>query len=276
MCARGWNQPSVKSSKKCRRGTSAASIFKWLSLCAVVVLLAVAGYYFFAGGKGSEKKSSEPSDVKPAKKQGGAVATSDRDKGAAEVSAKTNKVSADPVRKVETQDVSEAVVSNEVGGAQQEDASTEDKRLFKNAMDQLLAMVAPKNVGDSVPPLPIVDGMEFSEEDEKKILERLTADDDDSDAVLDRKEIVQAMRDEYQELKKHGWTFIDYLKALEAKANLDTEVLEESHMLHDTVFDDPAISDEKYFETLEKINKILADRGIEQIKPPTDENEEEK
>ena len=275
MCARGWNQPSVKNSKKCRKGTSAASIFKWLSSCAAVALLLAAGYYFLIEEKESEKKESEPSEVKPAKKQGGAVATSVRDKGVAEVSPKTNKVAADPVLKVETQDASEAVVSNEVGGAQQDDAGTKDNRLFKNAMDQLLAMVAPKNVGDSVPPLPIVDGMEFSEEDEKKILERLTADENDSDAVLDRKEIVQAMRDEYHELKKRGWTFIDYVKALEAKAKLDTEVLEESHKIHDTVFDDPEVSDEKYLETLEKINKILEGRGIEPIKPPAGEDAEE-
>ena len=274
---KGWNRPSNENPATRRQAASAGSVFKWLSSCAAVALLLVAGYYFFI----DDKESSGPSEVKPAK-QGEVAATRGRDKGKnlTEKLPNTNEGSAASVRKVVERDVPMAFVTNAASDVQtedvSEDASAKDKRLFKNAMDQLLAMVAPKNVGDSVPPLPIVDGMEFSEEDEKKILERLTADENDSDAVLDRKEIVQAMRDEYHELKKRGWTFIDYLKALEAKTKLDTEVLEESHKLHDTVFDDPAISDEKYFETLEKINKILADRGIEQIKPPTDENEEEK
>ena len=272
MCARGWNRPSAESSSKSRQG-AALSIFKWLSSCAAVALLLVAGYYFF-----TEKEESRPFEGKPAR-QGVAVATHGHAKGSgtlAEVSPKTNKVAAASARMAEAQDVPVAVVSNTASCEQPEDAHKKDKRLFKNAMDQLLAMVAPRNVGDAVPPLPIADGMEFSEEDENKILERLTADDDDSDEVLDRKEIVQGMRDEYQELKKRGWTFIDYLKALEAKAKLDTDILEESHKIHDTVFDDPEISDEKYFETLAKINKVLSDRGIKPIKPPTDEKAEEK
>lgn len=233
----------------------------------------VAGYYFFV-----EREGGIPSDGKPAKQGETAKSPRKHANGSADATVlpKTNNVAVGSVRTADAQDVPLAVVSNSVVVAQQEDAIEKEKRLFKNAMDQLLAMVAPKNVGDSVPPLPITDDMEFSEEDEKKILERLTADEDDSDKVLDRKEIVQAMRDEYQELKKRGWTFIDYVKALEAKANLDTEVLEESHMLHDTVFDDPEISDEQYLETLEKINKILAERGIEPIRPPTGENAEEK
>ena len=147
--------------------------------------------------------------------------------------------------------------------------------VFRNAMDQLLSMVMPDHPGDSVPPLPITDDMKFTEVQEKAMLERLTANDDDSDQVLERKEIVQAMRDEYLDLKKRGWTFIDYLKALQAKADLDSEVLSESWKLHDTVFNDPEISDAKYQETLEKINKVLGDRGIAPIKPPSLEDDDE-
>jgi len=150
-----------------------------------------------------------------------------------------------------------------------------DTRTFKNPMDQLLSMVAPRNAGDAIPPVPIVDGMEFSEEEERKILEQLTADDRDSDAVLDRKEFVQALRNEYFELKKRGWTFVEYIRALEAKANLDNEVLEESQRIHETIFNDSSISDEVYAKTLETINKMLADRGIKPIKPPPIENDGE-
>lgn len=148
-----------------------------------------------------------------------------------------------------------------------------DTRLFKNQMDQLMAMVMPKRAGEAVPPVPIDDDMKFSEEDEKKILERLTADENDTDEQLERKEIVQAMRDEYFDLKKRGWTFVDYIKALQAKADLDNEVLLESLKIHETVFNDRSISDEEYKNTLEKINKVLSDRGIAPIDPSKDEEE---
>lgn len=147
----------------------------------------------------------------------------------------------------------------------------EDTRTFKNPMDQLLSMVVPRNAGDAIPPVPITDDMEFSEDDERKILERMTADDQDSEAVLERKELVQSLRDEYFELKKRGWTFVEYIRALEAKANLDSDVLEESQRIHETIFNDSSISDEVYAKTLETINKMLADRGIKPIHPPQDE-----
>lgn len=149
----------------------------------------------------------------------------------------------------------------------------ERKVAFTNPMDQLLSMVAPKEPGDSVPPVPIGDDEEFTPEQEKQMFERLVALDDDSDAVLERKELVQAMRNEYVELKRtRGWRFVNYIKALEAKANLDSDVLAESWKIHETVFNDPDISDEKYEETLRKINKVLEGRGIRPITPPEEDS----
>ena len=144
------------------------------------------------------------------------------------------------------------------------------KRLFTNPMDQLLSMVAPREIGDSVPPVPINDDVQFTPEQEKQMFEQMVAEDDDSDEAIRRKEIVQAMRDEYADLKKNrGWKFVDYIKALEAKAQLDNEILVESSKIHETVFNDPNISDEKYLEALEKINKVLGARGIKPIMPPS-------
>lgn len=149
------------------------------------------------------------------------------------------------------------------------------KRVFTNPMDQLLSMVMPKEVGDSVPPLPISDDLEFTPEQEKQMFEQLTAEENDSEEVLDRKELVQSLRDEYAELKeKRGWKFIDYIKALQAKVNLDAEIATESWSIHETVFNDPNVTDEKYLETLEKINQVLSGRGIKPIEIPTDEEEQ--
>ncbi len=150
--------------------------------------------------------------------------------------------------------------------------NTKPTRRFANPMDQLLAMVAPREVGDPVPPVPVNEGVEFTPEQESQMFEQLSVEDGDTEEAIAHKEIVQAMRDEYAELKKkRGWTFVDYIKALEAKFQLDNEVLVESAKIHDTAFNDPDISDEKYLEILEKVNKVLGERGIKPITPPTEE-----
>lgn len=171
-------------------------------------------------------------------------------------------------------EVDEIAATNIVSSS--EESGKEDRRLFKNPMDQLLSMVLPKKPGASVPPLPNIDSITFTPEEEDQLLERLAASDDDSDERLERKEFVQALRDEYHELKKsHGWSFVDYVKALEAKVNLDAEVLSESIKINETVFNDASISDEEYSKTLTKINAILTSRGIEPIGSPGEETPDE-
>ena len=273
----GWNGSDLRGKTPVQPKVSAKKPSPWRVLVAgaIVVFLAVGGVYFLLSKPATKVSGGEldgnrmikeqcPAKVKKPSTPTNSVASKVKPRTPAKAGEQYAEVAAEPT---------EASVTNAEASA--EDKKPKDDRLFKNAMDQLLAMVTPKNVGDGVPPLPIVDDMKFSEEDEKKILERLTADENDSDEVLERKELVQAMRDEYQELKKKGWTFVDYIKALEAKAKLDTEVLEESHKIHETVFNDPDISDAKYLETPEKINKVLSDRGIKPIKPPSEEPEED-
>lgn len=153
----------------------------------------------------------------------------------------------------------------------QEEASTNkppvQKQLFPNMMDQLLAMAMPKNPGEPMPPLPIADGQKFPPELEEKMLQRLAVADDDTEHTLDAKERVQAMRDEYFELKKRGWTFVDYLKAYQAKVALDAEVKHESLKLNTEAFLSSDISDEEYKKYLDKINTVLSERGIPPIHP---------
>lgn len=247
------------------------ALIRWGVAGVFVILLVVMGFYFSdsfdmtESSMNGKDKAFEMSNVKPTLQEEKKVfSTRKKDTGCAQVGDMSRQERETTVTDNE-QDVTNTVL--------EVTEKENDTRLFKNSMDQLLAMVAPQNVGDSVPPLPIVDNMEFSPEDERKILERLTADDKDSDAILERKELVQSMRDEYQELKKRGWSFIDYVKALEAKAKLDTEIKEESLKIHETVFNDSEISDEEYLKTLEKINKVLKERGIAPINLP--ENDEE-
>ena len=262
-----WNGSDNKSDLSVNSKAMACKPSPWRGVLAgiVVVVLALAAALFLVarnqegvGGQQPGKKGGlapvAPSSAKP-KPVAAPPAVKKSKPGAATQGAGGSHA---PVMAVD--EVDESAATNIVS------SSKEDRRLFKNPMDQLLSMVLPKKPGATIPPLPNIDSITFTPEEEDQLLERLAASDDDSDEKLERKEFVQALRDEYHELKKsHGWRFVDYVKALEAKVNLDAEVLSESIKINETVFNDASISDEEYSKTLVKINEILAARGIEPI-----------
>ena len=259
----GWNRPKDGGNGKSRkRGSSVAP-----SVCAicvgVLVLLFVAVWYVVRNDPARTSRDLQHHD-KTIKE----TAPKSTKRGASVVKlASTSPNAQQPIQTAESASA-EPVVEQAQTDTNTTDKTTKQKRkvVFTNPMDQLLAMVAPKEAGDAVPPVPISDDMEFTPEQEKQMFERLVAQDDDSEEVLERKELVQALRNEYVELKKErGWKFVDYIKALEAKAKLDNELLTESWKIHETVFNDPHISDEKYYETLKTINRVLGDRGIKPI-----------
>lgn len=260
-----------------KKGAKSGGAVRGIIAGLIVVVGALAAFYFLVPSnsgeepkqnvKKQERKTNSRVTSKPAKDSGAAVK-----KGKIDAARQGADVAHAPVMAVD--EVDESAATNIVS------SSKEDRRLFKNPMDQLLSMVLPKKPGATIPPLPNIDSITFTPEEEDQLLERLAASDDDSDEKLERKEFVQALRDEYHELKKsHGWRFVDYVKALEAKVNLDAEVLSESIKINETVFNDASISDEEYSKTLEKINAILAARGIEPIgnpgEEPSDESDEQ-
>ena len=238
----------------------------------VVVLLALAAAFFLVSrneegvgeqqsGKKGKISSTTPASAGPAS---AAVCPAVK-KGKTDTASQGADVARAPVDEADESAATNSVSSSDKTGK-------EDRRLFKNPMDQLLSMVLPKKPGASVPPLPDIGSITFTPEEEDHLLERLAANDDDTDEKLERKELVQALRDEYHELKKtHGWSFVDYVKALEAKVNLDAEVLSESIKINETVFNDASISDDEYSKTLIKLNAILTARGIDPIGKPGDE-----
>lgn len=263
MSNSGWNRSSTTRPPAKKKPSAARGIAAGL----VVVVLALAGAWYFLGGDTTptatkDKKSNRIKEVKPVKVEREA---------SREKSVEVAKVES---AKTETMDKAQTAAAAATNASEVTEASKKpkDNRLFKNPMDQLLLMVMPKQPGGTVPPLPDISSITFTPEEEDRLLERLAESEDDTDETLDRKELVQSLRDEYHELKKERkWSFVDYVKALEAKVNLDAEVLGESLKLHDTVFNDKSITDAEYAATLEKINKVLADRGI----PPIGQQDEE-
>ena len=271
-----WNGSDNRNGSNATDKARPAKPSPWRGVLAgvVVVVLALAAAFFLVSrneeGVGEQqpgKKGKIPSATPVSANPVSAVRpTAKKGKSAAA------KQGADGARTPDmaTDDADESAATNSVSSS--EKSGKEDRRLFKNPMDQLLSMVLPRKPGASVPPLPDIGSITFTPEEEDHLLERLAANDDDSDEKLERKELVQALRDEYHELKKsRGWSFVDYVKALEAKVNLDAEVLSESIKINETVFNDSSISDEEYTKTLIKLNAILTARGIDPIAKPGEE-----
>ena len=268
----GWNRPRRPAGGSSGGiGRRAPSPLRGIWIGAVVVLLAVLGGWLAIrherGPSAEDRKTvgKTPGKSASSRKNGGLPGSVPASAALSVPGKAANRASVDSGQEAGPGQDAEAG-TNDVAGAEKR------KVLFANPMDQLMSMVMPRAPGDSVPPVPINDDMEFTPEQERQMFERLVALDDDSDEALERKELVQAMRNEYVELKKErGWRFVDYIKALEAKAKLDSDILTESWKIHETVFNDPDISDEKYLETLQKINKVLGERGIKPIKPPEED-----
>lgn len=273
----GWNGSDNKSDSSVTNTAMPCKPSPWRGALAgvVVVVLVLAAAYFLVmrneegvGGQQPGKKggiaSVTPAPAKPVPAADLPAVKKSKPGAAKQGGDGTH----EPVKAVD--EVDESAATNSVSSS--EKSGKEDKRLFKNPMDQLLSMVLPKKPGASIPPLPNIDSITFTPEEEDQLLERLAANDDDSEERLERKEFVQALRDEYHELKKsHNWSFVDYVKALEAKVNLDAEVLSESIKINETVFNDASISDEEYSKTLIKLNAVLTARGIEPIGKPGEE-----
>ena len=267
----GWNKPTAVAPATPGR-KARPSYLRGVLAGGIVVALAGAAVWFFLHSSITEQRpSNDPNDeegkgiAKPLQIKPGGL----KGKAAGSTSGQATPAEDDKPREARpgTPEDDAAAETNNIAEI------AKPKRRFTNPMDQLLAMVAPREVGDPVPPVPINAGIEFTPEQESQMFELLAVEDDDSEEAIAKKELVQAMRDEYADLKKkRGWKFVDYIKALEAKAQLDSEVLTESAKIHDTVFNDPDISDEKYLETLEKINKVLGERGIKPITPPSSDD----
>lgn len=270
--SRGWNRPAGQTLAPTQR-RHAGRVVGILLLLGMALAGLVVWFACSPGPTGGQKVDQSELSSRP-KRANGAAKSNDPNIPPAkrhelpegrQVAGAEQSQAADDTRP-------EQVTSNETAQADK----PKDRRAFKNMMDQLLSMLTPPAPGVGVPPLPISDDMKFSEEQERKMLEQLVAEDEDSDETLQRKGLVQAMRDEYFALKKdHGWTFVQYLRALQAKVSLDAEVMHESLKINETVFSDPNVTDAEYKETLGKINKVLSDRGMPPLLPTLSGHEED-
>lgn len=183
---------------------------------------------------------------------------------------------------VSNDDGVEAVSSNAIDVSSLDDrVKSQRNRPLKSHMEQLISMAVPSTPGGMVPPLPIMSGEAANEEENVKaeiadiqrgFANELKADDSDSDAMLERKEVVSIGKDEFKQLMKEGYTLRQYVEALRERYNDDAEFLNEAKKIMDETLDDATVSDEDCQAMKAKIDKLLSERGMQPLDSSYDLN----
>lgn len=146
-------------------------------------------------------------------------------------------------------------------------AEAKRRMKFKTAEEQLLSMVTPDEPGGEVPPVPITGEEEDTAATEKGVANVLKPEKDDDEHMLQRKMDIVEMKLEYAELKKQGWTFAQYVKALAAKRNEDAADMGEARRVLDELYRDSTVSDTEYAAAKKQINDSLAEKGLPMVEP---------
>ena len=145
-------------------------------------------------------------------------------------------------------------------------APKKKKVAFKNGVEQLIALATPSTPGASVPPLPHITDEGLAQDLERAMQNVIKADEDDSEATLEKKLVVAEAKEEFRELReKEGFTITEYLNALRDQANQDADFLAEAHKMSNELYHDQTVSDEDYIKYRNQINEKLRERALPEI-----------
>ena len=278
MKSRGINPLAVREGTV--EGTSSGSPGGRLrSLMAALIAVALVVLTFVGARWLSSKSGSSISDepvpekvrnakAMPSQKLPGEKTTLPSDKPGPkrqEVARVLPKVPADEVPSVKVPVADSAEMSTNAPPAlTPEEMLAEAKRRmkFKTAEEQLLSMVTPDEPGGEVPPVPITGEEEDTAATAKGVANVLRPEKDDDEHMLQRKIDISEMKLEYGELKKQGWTFAQYVKALAAKRNEEAADMGEARRVMEELYRDSTISDAEYAAAKKQINESLREKGL--------------
>ena len=146
---------------------------------------------------------------------------------------------------------------------------------FKTSTENYIAMAIPAGPGVGVPPIPIPEDVDFSEDMKKAFSTPIVAEDGDTEETIKRKIAVLDHKEELQELaSKEGWTLPEYVNAIRDKYLAANDYLAECHEILENAYADPDISDDSYIAMRDKINEALKNRGLPEIMSASEEAEQ--
>ncbi len=272
----GWNgskktgSPPVKPMPPARRPSAAGWLFAG---AACVVVVAVLCFVLFSSPDDTPEnvpKKGTVSAAKPSKKQSAGVAQGAE---AAGKGAYAPKNAASVERKPPLKQTRESIAPP----APLADVAEKLKppsMPFKTSTENYIAMAIPSEPGVGVPPIPIPEDVDFSEDMKKAFSTPIVAEEGDTEESINRKIAVLDHKEELQELaSKEGWTLPEYVNAIRDKYIEANEYLAECHEILEKAYADPDISDDSYVAMRDKINEALKNRGLPEIMSASEEAE---
>ena len=236
-----------------------------LAGCLLAALLAAVGYFFLAGGGAAGKgpkadPAAQAATASPRKPRPPAQAADPAD-------GKALKVPEPSGRRIERREaIPEPPPLEELQAAMTNEPPRRPRPAFTNGAEQLIALATPSVPGGRVPPLPMIADEGIARELKKAMGHAIKAEEDDSEATLEKKILVAQAKEEFRELhEREGYTFSEYVNALRDQANLDADFLAEAHRMSNDLYHDETISDEDYVKYRDQINEKLAERGLPTI-----------
>ena len=145
---------------------------------------------------------------------------------------------------------------------------------FGTSTENYIAMAIPSEPGVGIPPIPIPEDVDFSEDMKKAFSTPIVAEDGDTEESIKRKIAVLDHKEELQQLaSKEGWTLPEYVNAIRDKYIAANEYLAECHEILERAYADPDIGDDSYIAMRDKINETLKNRGLPEIMSASEEAE---
>ena len=275
MATSGWNRPKETQSAERRVPSGKHGVLRGTLAGICVVALAGAAVWFFLLDNPKPEQAKDDSasrkikTVQPAKPR----KVSETATAPAKASLPLPKPSGQRVEKREG--VAEPQPLEEMETALTNKTAKEKRYVpFKNGAEQLIALATPSSPGAPVPPLPMITDEGVAKDLEAAMKHVITAHEKDTESTLEKKIIVADAKEEFRELReKEGWSFTEYLNALRNKANLDSELLAESHKICNELYHDATISDDDYVKYRDQINDKLRERGLPEIDKEEDKKE---
>lgn len=260
----GWNKPTEKpvETKK-----AAKPAFRHVLIASgVVAVLGCVLLLVFSGGDGApkakaEKKAAAIKEVKQATAPKAAVVPS------GSVQRKSIRANESEVtRGGSIEDGRVEVVDSEADT----NKVARKKSPFRSNMEVLLSMTIPPHPGERMPPVPLSDNADETDEDvaaenadiAKGMKNIIKGEEDDSEEQLWHKANVSEAKLEFAEYHKQGYRLNEYISALQEKVKDDADTLAEAQKIVDANYADKELPDEEYKKAKEKIDTLLRNRGL--------------
>lgn len=269
----GWNRPTERTQVPHQVRSRESGLVRGLLVGGLVILLAaVVAFFFFNYGSNNDGRSMNAygknsiREVKPAK-------------SARPILPKILEQKRDPAwEKMKSEERGTNVVVREGIPVPLGKPNEERKgrpHIFRNAIEQLLAMAVSDDPTMTTPPVPISDDEELDDATLARGLENiLKPEEGDDESSLLRKITVTDLKEEFRQLReKEGWTFAEYVRALQRQHNLNAEFYAEACQLDADIYHDEKMSDSEYLAMRKQINEKLNERGLPDL--PNRENQED-